>query len=60
MSKIGSEQWLKEAEHYGKQGLCSYCHKHPIHRRGPGGIGICRVCDDKLDAALSDKRAACN
>lgn len=32
---------------------CSYCNK-PAHRTGPGGWGICRECDDKLDTA--DKR----
>lgn len=54
--KIGSTKWVEDAEEFGKIGLCSYCRREPIHRKGPGFLGICKKCDAKLDAAM-DKGA---
>jgi len=57
--ETGSDEWLARADKLAEQRLCSYCGKHPIRREGPGGLGICGVCDgilDKPDAGCTNPK----
>ena len=54
--KISDKKWIEKAKKASRKGLCSYCRSAPIHRPFPGGLGICKICDDKLDIVKNKEK----